>query len=110
MADTQVPAFLADPKTETNRERLRRVLKNKRRARAGGHQLQQANEMLSAMGVPTAQTLRGAQKQMRKAAPMRRNTGSSVDTTSVNPEYQLQEPIPTELKEAPDVRPVLMME
>ena len=109
MADTPVPAFLADPKTETPRERLRNKLRHKRQARTGGHQLHQANEILSAMGVPTAKTLRGAQKQMRKAAPQVRRT-SSADSTAVNPEYQLQQPIPTELREAPAVRPVLEME
>ena len=110
MPESDVPKFLKQNNADDPKARLRRMLAAKRNARASGGQLRQANELLSTMGGEHASNLRAAQKKMNKLSKGVKGkmgqTAPSTDTTEVNQDY-LPPEIPTELKPAPEERPVL---
>ena len=81
---------------------------------SAGAQLRQANEMLGTMGGGTAGNLRSAQKKMSKLSSSVRNKvgggeRATADSQKINTDY-LPPEIPSELKPAPEQRPVLELE
>ena len=117
MARDEVPQFLEQKNTDDPRARLRRMLAAKRNSRASGGQLRQANQLLGTMGGEKATNLRSAQKQMNKLSKSVRGkmdrskagVPGGADATQVNTDY-LPPSIPTELKPAPEQRPVLELD